>query len=202
VALLSTSAAALTLPPLAFDQAWSAASSSLARQVALVGTAALLAAGPSVDVLAADAPPCRLECFRECNTVAPGNKEYCSKQCDSYCEEVANPQTDILRSDPSEAAPAAAVALGSQKDCKASYKTKAAIEYCEGQNEQAKMTAVRSKDLGIFGDSGVSYSSGVEDLFATAFGAKRQNKPVGEADFGGFASEVGEAAISAVLGKK
>ena len=108
----------------------------------------------------------------------------------------------MLRSDPSEVAPgAAAIAIGSGKDCKEQYKTKAAVDYCETQKEEGKMAAVRGKDLGIFGDSGVSYSSGIEDLFATAFGAKRQNKPVGEADFGGFASEVGEAAKAAVLGK-
>ena len=113
------------------------------------------------------------------------------------------PQNDVLRSDPSEAAPAAAaIAIGggeAKRDC-STYKTKAAVEYCENQKAESQLAAVRGKDLGIFGDSGVAYSSGIEDLFATAFGAKRQNKPVGEADFGGFASEVGEAAKKAVLG--
>ena len=114
----------------------------------------------------------------------------------------------MLRSDPSEAAPlAAASAVGGApgKDCKAAYKTKATIDYCEGQKEkevQNQIAALNGKNLGIFGDSGaVSYGSGVEDLLATAFGAKRQNKPIGEANIGEFASEVGEAAKTAVLGK-
>ena len=53
---------------------------------------------------------------------------------------------------------------------------------------------------GIFGDSGVSYSSGVEDLLATAFGAKQQAKNVNSADVGGFASDIGNAAKSAFFG--
>ena len=52
---------------------------------------------------------------------------------------------------------------------------------------------------GIFGDSGVSYSKGVEDLFATAFGATRQNKNV-RGDVGGFASDIGSAAEAAIFG--
>jgi hypothetical protein len=54
---------------------------------------------------------------------------------------------------------------------------------------------------GIFGDSGVAYSKGVEDLFATAFGATRQNKNVKEADLGAFAADIGDAARAALLGK-
>ena len=50
------------------------------------------------------------------------------------------------------------------------------------------------------GDSGVGYSKGFEDLFATAFGAKRQSKKINEANVGEFASEVGEAFRTAVSG--
>ena len=32
---------------------------------------------------------CKAECFKECNMVAPGNKQYCATQCDSYCDEAA-----------------------------------------------------------------------------------------------------------------
>lgn len=53
------------------------------------------------------------------------------------------------------------------------------------------------KDLGIFGDSGVSYSKGVEDFFATAFGATRQSKNVNKANVGEFASDVFTAAKAA-----
>jgi len=58
-----------------------------------------------------------------------------------------------------------------------------------------------NKDLGIFGDSGVSYSKGVEDFFATAFGATRQSKNVNKADVGDFASDVLSAAKAAAVGK-
>ena len=82
------SAAALRLPATRAPAAPSAID-TLARQATVFGLAALLSVGPSASVLAATAPPCQLDCFRECNIVAPGNKEYCSKQCDSYCAEVA-----------------------------------------------------------------------------------------------------------------
>uniref|UniRef100_A0A7S4B0N7 Uncharacterized protein n=1 Tax=Chrysotila carterae TaxID=13221 RepID=A0A7S4B0N7_CHRCT len=57
-------------------------------------------------------------------------------------------------------------------------------------------------NLGIFGDSGVSYSKGVEDLFATAFGATRQGTNVNKADVGNFASDVVAAAKAAAAGSK
>mmetsp|Transcript_2205 Transcript_2205/g.4638 ORF Transcript_2205/g.4638 Transcript_2205/m.4638 type:complete len:187 (+) Transcript_2205:1-561(+) len=179
-------AVALSLPNLRIELPAAVAGEALARQIAVVGCAALLAVAPSPRALsAAEAPPCQLSCFRECDRVAPGNREYCSRQCDSYCAEVeAEGQADVLRSDPSEAAPSAAkIAVGG------------------GSSKQGQSDRSSSKDLGIFGDSGVSYSSGVEDLLATAFGAKRQSKPVGEADIAGFALEIGEAAKNAVLGK-
>jgi len=102
---------------------------------------------------------CKASCFKECNTVAPGNKAYCASQCDSFCD-----------------ASGAAAA-----------------------DKPADLPDV-SKDLGIFGDSGVGYSKGFEDLFATAFGAKRQSKKINEANVGEFASEVGEAFRTAVSG--
>ena len=55
--------------------------------------------------------------------------------------------------------------------------------------------------MGIFGDSGVSYSSGVEDLLATAFGATRQSKNVNEANLDEFAGDVADKAAKALLGK-
>mmetsp|Transcript_47626 Transcript_47626/g.78796 ORF Transcript_47626/g.78796 Transcript_47626/m.78796 type:complete len:138 (+) Transcript_47626:60-473(+) len=47
---------------------------------------------------------CRAACFKECNSLAPGNKKYCASQCDSYCEE-AGPvgSKDVVRSDLSNA---------------------------------------------------------------------------------------------------
>ena len=58
-----------------------------------------------------------------------------------------------------------------------------------------------NNDLGIFGDSGVSYSKGVEDLFATVFGATRQSKNVNTADVDGFTSDIASAAKAAVFGE-
>jgi hypothetical protein len=55
---------------------------------------------------------------------------------------------------------------------------------------------------GIFGDSGVAYSRGAEDFFATAFGATRQSKDVRKANAGEFAGEVGNAFKAAITGGK
>ena len=130
-------------------------------------------------------PECKLECNKECNALAPGNKDYCSSQCETYCNDLD---------------PVAAGTPVATKDC-GNYKTDAAKAFCQKENAAAlapKMPA--SKDLGLFGDSGVSYSKGVEDLFATAFGATRQNKNVNDADVGAFASDIGGAAIKAITG--
>ena len=101
----------------------------------------------------------------------------------------------------------ARVAANGAKDC-SMYKTDKAKAYCASQNQKAAASAsAAAKPMtglemnnGIFGDSGVSYSKGVEDLFATAFGATRQNKNVREADVGGFASDIGSAAKAAIFG--
>ena len=130
------------------------------------------------------APPltpaaCKLECFRECNNLAPGNQGYCTTQCDTYCDSLPTEKTgkgDVLRSDADSAT--ASVKLGG--------------------SEEREAAAAGALNNGIFGDSGVSYSSGVEDLFATVFGAKRQAKNVNEADIGGFASDIGSAAKAAI----
>merc|ERR1719201_2296862 len=141
---------------------------------------------------------CLSGCFKECNAITKSGA-YCSEQCDSYCsEEGATGTNDVLRSDvTAAAAPAAA------KDC-STYKTDQAKAWCASQNKKtlAERSPVNdlSKNLGIFGDLGVTYSSGLEDLFATAFGAKRQNHPVNSADIGSFASEIGQAAKAAVEG--
>jgi hypothetical protein len=110
-----------------------------------VAAAMIAAQVPMGIVLAAEPANCNVDCFRECDALAPGNKQYCKTQCDAYC---VSPEVkgmdDVLRSDPSEPT----------------------------SSPSSKM------NNGIFGDSGVSYSKGVEDLLATAFGAKRQAKPV------------------------
>ena len=54
---------------------------------------------------------------------------------------------------------------------------------------------------GIFGDSGVSYSKGVEDLLATAFGATQQAKPVNQANVDQFAGEIFDKASKLVTGQ-
>jgi len=53
---------------------------------------------------------------------------------------------------------------------------------------------------GIFGDSGVSYSKGVEDLLSSAFGATRQSKPLQEADVDAYTGEIFQKATKAFLG--
>uniref|UniRef100_A0A7S0ITZ2 Uncharacterized protein n=1 Tax=Calcidiscus leptoporus TaxID=127549 RepID=A0A7S0ITZ2_9EUKA len=136
------------------------------RQVAFSIASVGLLQAPSAR--ADEKEDCRRDCFRECNSVAPGNPGYCAAQCDGYCDEAGmTGKMDVLRSDPSDA---------TQKND-------------------------LNKDLGIFGDSGVSYSKGVEDFFATAFGATRQSKNVNKADVGDFASDVLSAAKAAAVGK-
>ena len=58
-----------------------------------------------------------------------------------------------------------------------------------------------SKNLGIFGDSGVEYSNGVEDFFATIFGAKQQNTNINKADIGAFTDDIAKAGQAAFFGK-
>ena len=175
----------------------------MSRRSALLSSAAAISCGflPARAAIAADAPdvPCDKACFKECNALAPGNEAYCKDQCDTYCAE-AGPTgaSDVLRSDVTAAANA------KQSDC-SGYKTDKAKAFCEAENQKA-VAALKPKtglemNNGIFGDSGVAYSKGVEDLFATAFGATRQNKNVKEADVGAFASDIGDAARVAILGK-
>ena len=53
----------------------------------------------------------------------------------------------------------------------------------------------------MFGDSGITYSKGVEDLFSVAFGATRQSKDPTKADVGGFTDDVARAAVKAISGQ-
>lgn len=165
------------------------------RQVLSLGSALLLSSVAGVQAsVAEDAPmtkaECRASCNTECNTVAPGNKDYCAAQCEDFCDNL----------DPTAVGSPASEKQAPAKDC-SGYKSAEAKAYCAKENEKALALArPASKDLGIFGDSGVSYSKGVEDLFATAFGAKQQNKNVKEADIGGFASDVGTAAVKVLTG--
>ena len=53
---------------------------------------------------------------------------------------------------------------------------------------------------GIFGDSGVTYSKGVEDLLASAFGATRQAKPLKDANVDEYAGELADKAKAAIFG--
>ena len=145
------------------------------------------------DAVAGD---CMTDCVRECNLVAPGNVGYCETQCDTYCKEAGPTGTgDVLRSDVTES-------YGS--DC-SRYKTDAAKSYCEKKGKavaKAPSQAPNSLQMnnGIFGDSGVVYSKGVEDLLASAFGATRQAKPLGDANVDAFAGEVFDKAKAAILG--
>ena len=150
--------------------------------------------------IAADAPAgdCLGDCVRECNLVAPGNLGYCQVQCDDYCKDVGDAYgtSDVLRSDASTVAPTAAVS-----DC-SRYKTDAAKAFCAKENKKASTPAPSplAMNNGIFGDSGVMYSKGVEDLLASAFGATRQAKPLNDANVDEFAGEVFDKAKSAILG--
>ena len=88
ISLATLLSAALTLPPA--PRALELASATFVRQAAVVGCAALLAVGPSVPALAEAGAggSCKIDCFKECNIVAPGNKDYCTRQCDTYCDEL------------------------------------------------------------------------------------------------------------------
>ena len=134
------------------------------RQVAAAALSLSLVLGGGMlqsPAFAEGGPTCNADCFRECDAVAPGNQGYCKTQCDDYCASVGpTGADDVLRSDVT-AAPAVPVAAPS-KDC-SGFKTDKAKAYCESQN--VKTTAPKSSlqmNNGIFGDSGVSYSSGVE----------------------------------------
>ena len=190
--VLAAAVSALRIPHLPQPAAAAAA--------AVVSCAVAFGPAPHAALAATATPegvPCDKACFKECNAIAPGNEGYCKSQCDSYCAD-AGPvgAADVLRTDVTAAAPT--------KDCSV-YKTEKAKGYCEGQNQKAVADALPKTGLemnnGIFGDSGVSYSKGVEDLFATAFGATRQNKNIKEADVGAFATDIGDAARAAILGK-
>ena len=149
--------------------------------------------GVPLQVVAAETASCNDACFRECDAIAPGNQGYCKSQCDTYCESQGpTGEADVLRTD--------VTAVPGGKDC-STYKTAKAQNYCMEQKSVVAEKSSMSMNNGIFGDSGVTYSKGVEDLFATAFGATRQNKPVNQADVGAFASDIGDAAKTAILGK-
>jgi hypothetical protein len=75
-------------------------------------------------------------------------------------------------------------------------------EFCSNNEVGAPPPTSAGKTGGIFGDSGVSYSNDVEDLLATAFGAKRQSKNVRDADVEGYAADVGNALTKAVAGDR
>ena len=107
--------------------------------------------------------------------MAPGSGAYCTSSCDTYCAEVGDDyQKDVVRG---EATPAA-----DTSKCDA-YKTDAAKKYC-GEQAVSKAKATRAADAaqdasplamnnGIFGDSGVTYSKGLEELC----GALSRHKP-------------------------
>lgn len=194
--VLASTVASLRVPSLSLPPLPSPAATAAAVMVSCA-----VAFGPAPHALAAtstpEAVPCDKACFKECDAIAPGNEGYCKSQCDTYCAD-AGPigSADVLRTDVTAAVPT--------KDC-SGYRTDKAKGYCEAQNQKAIADALPRTGLemnnGIFGDSGVAYSKGVEDLFATAFGATRQNKNVKEADLGAFAADIGDAARAALLGK-
>ena len=143
---------------------------------------------------------CGIECNDECNKLAPGNKDYCATQCTDFCDNLSPDQ--LAKGSAAGGDGASPSAAAATKDC-SGYKTDAARAWCGKENDKAVAATLpqRKQDNGIFGDSGVSYSKGVEDLFATAFGATRQNQNVKEADVGAFAGDIGNAAAKAVFGK-
>ena len=163
--------------------------------VALLGLEALPAYAAEAESDPRSSPSCAKDCFRECDIVAPGNQQYCKTQCDDYCAS-GGPvgKDDVLRSDVTAAAPVAA----GKGDC-SNYKTDAAKAYCQKELAADNAAAGPPKEMnnGIFGDSGVSYSKGVEDLLATAFGATRQAKPLSEAKVDEFGGEVFDKAKAA-----
>ena len=200
LAFVLTGAAGWRAPPLSSRRAVAQSCAALLScglmrpHTAAPHTAALAAAEP-------DAVPCDQACFKECNAIAPGNEAYCRDQCNTYCaEQGPTGASDVLRSD---------VTAGSAASDCSRYQTEKAKAYCASQNQKAAAGASAAAkpatglemNNGIFGDSGVSYSKGVEDLFANAFGATRQSKDVKEADVGAFASDIGSAAKAALFGK-
>ena len=135
---------------------------------------------------------CLSGCFKECSAITKSGP-YCAESCDAYCSEGGATGTDdVLRSDVTGQ-------TAEKKDC-GTYKTDKARAWCAGENERT-LAALRANDidknLGLFGDSGVTYGKGLEDLFATAFGATRQSQPLSQADIGSFADEIGAAATRA-----
>tara|TARA_B110001452_G_scaffold178564_1_gene149809 strand:+ start:313 stop:885 length:573 start_codon:yes stop_codon:yes gene_type:complete len=186
IALLSATLGLRVPPP-------PAASAVLSRRGALfAGLAAASGLAPPAALAAEATKECLSGCFKECNSITKSGA-YCSEQCDSYCsEEGAKGADDVLRSDVTGQ-------TAEKKDC-STYKTDKAKAWCAGENERT-LAALRSNDidknLGLFGDSGVTYGKGLEDLFATAFGATRQSQPLNSADIGSFADEIGAAASRA-----
>jgi hypothetical protein len=142
------------------------------QQVAVACCAAALCA-PLPSAAVEYVVSCNADCVKECNQVAPGNKEYCQNQCDAYCaEEGAKGKGDVLRSDPSLT-----------------------------KEENTELKSIQMNN-GIFGDSGaVSYSKGIEDLLATTFGATRQAKPLNKAEVGNFVNDISDAAKAAIKGE-
>ena len=150
--------------------------STVTRHALALSCATLLTCGATVPSLAASPSQlaCSADCFRECEVIAPGNGGYCASQCESHCPSLGPDGYDPEKR--SEKTPTSQAELPSD------------------------VPRVTAQNNGIFGDSGISYSKGTEDLFATVFGAKRQSKDLDKADVGSFASEVGEAARVAILG--
>ena len=145
-------------------------------------------------------------CFRECDALVPGNAGYCRKQCDDYC---AAGNSAVPSDAGNSAVPSDAEDLTAEirASCEKRYETDKARAYCVADKTKKlkKADAAPSSSLqmnnGIFGDSGVSYSKNVEDLFGTVFGATRQGRNVNKADVGGYASDISNAAKDALFGK-
>ena len=176
--------------PLRSVDAGATCSSPTRRLLLPAALAAALLPPHAARAAEAVAGDCITDCNRECNNVAPGNQGYCATQCADYCKD--NPmggQSDVVSADLSE--------------CD-SYKSAEGRDYCKRKLTKASAPAPPSSPLsannGIFGDSGVTYSKGVEDLLASAFGATRQNKDLKEAKVDEFAGEVAEKAKAAIFG--
>ena len=89
-----------------------------------------------------------------------------------------------------------AVAPGNQGYCASQCEDYCASRGADAPKLDAKSsTPDTSKSLGMFGDSGVSYGNGLENLLATTFGATRQGKNVNKADVGAFTSDIAAAAV-------
>ncbi len=201
IAAAFASSAAFRLPsPLERPGHDSAGALSRRQLLGSLSSAALLAASLPLQARA-EGGNCKLECFRECDTLAPGNQDYCTSQCDTYCDSLGPNEFDELKKKEQSSTDAGGNG-GSRappKDCSV-YQSADARDACESEKSIAATKTAAGQNLGLFGDSGVTYSNGVEDLFATAFGAKRQNKDINKADIGDFTSEVSTAAKAAILG--